>query len=108
MRNESNAVRMMTKEAGAAYQPGYVPWRAVTMRPLLRTNIGSAPTITGKLKAACGTLAAGATVSVPAGIIQVRIFGKITRLVFQFMTPGCVCRVSWTGDRRHIRGEPRH
>lgn len=71
MRNESNSLRGMAKEAGAAYQPGYVPWRAVTMRPLLRTNIGSAPTITGKLKAACGTLAAGATVSVPAGIIQV-------------------------------------
>jgi hypothetical protein len=51
---------------------GYVPWRAVTMRPLLRTNIGSAPAITGKLKAACGSLAAGTEVTVPAGLIQVR------------------------------------
>lgn len=41
------------------------------MRPLLRTNIGSAPVISGKLKAACGSLAAGTEVSVPAGLIQV-------------------------------------
>ena len=70
-RNESNQFRGMTKEAGMAYTPGYVPWRAVTMRPLLRTNIGSAPAITGKLKAACGSLAAGTEVTVPAGLIQV-------------------------------------
>jgi hypothetical protein len=71
MRNETNLIRGMPKEAGMTVQPGYVPWRAVTMRPLLRTNIGSAPIISGKLKAACGTLAAGTVVSVPAGIIQV-------------------------------------
>ncbi len=70
-RNESNQFRGMTKEAGMEYTPGYVPWRAVTMRPLLRTNIGSAPAITGKLKAACGSLAAGTEVTVPSGLIQV-------------------------------------
>lgn len=36
MRNETYDVR-----------PNYVPWRPVTMRPLLRTNVGSAPIIKG-------------------------------------------------------------
>lgn len=90
-RNESNQFRGMTKEAGMAYTPGYVPWRAVTMRPLLRTNIGSAPAITGKLKAACGSLAAGTEVTVPAGLIQVRQRatpkGETPRVLTRFLAP---------------------
>jgi len=57
MRNESTTVRS-----------GYVPWRAVTMRPLIRTNTGSAPILSGTC--AVGTFCAGQTVSVPAGNIQ--------------------------------------
>ena len=57
MRNESTAVRT-----------GYVPWRAVTMRPLIRTNSGSAPILSGYC--AVGTFCSGKLVQVPAGIIQ--------------------------------------
>ncbi len=54
MRNESSAVRS-----------GTIPWRPMTLRPLMRTNTGSAPRITGVC--AAGSICAGRTVSVPAG-----------------------------------------
>ena len=61
IRNESNFMRGMPNN-GDLVQPGYVPWRPVTMRPLLRTNVGSAPVIAGT--------SGGKTYYVPAGIIQ--------------------------------------
>ena len=72
MRNESNAVRNVNGPAPAGgIQSGYVPWRPVTVRPLIRTNTGSAPTITGICadRVACGPLY-NRQVSAPAGLIQ--------------------------------------
>jgi hypothetical protein len=68
LRNESNDARGFTKSDGDLNTPGYVPWRPVTMRPLLRTNIGSAPYIVGTC--AAGSACAGKVTAVPAGIIQ--------------------------------------
>lgn len=59
MRNETNDVRT-----------GYVPWRAMQLRPLLRTASGSVPTITGTCPAGATLCTPGTTVTVPAGMIQ--------------------------------------
>ena len=72
MRNESNAARNIYGPAPpGGVQGGYVPWRPVTVRPLIRTNTGSAPTITGicASAAACGPLF-NTQVSAPSGLIQ--------------------------------------
>ena len=47
MRNESTAVRT-----------GTVPWRPVQLRPLIRTNIGSVPTMTGTVSGTAAQLVA--------------------------------------------------
>ena len=59
MRNETNDVRA-----------GYVPWRAMQLRPLLRTASGSVPTITGTCPAGATVCTPGSSVTVPAGLIQ--------------------------------------
>ena len=71
MRNESNAVRNLAPAPPGGVQPGYVPWRPVTLRPLIRTNSGAAPVIAGVCAdaTACGALY-GQPVSAPAGLIQ--------------------------------------
>jgi hypothetical protein len=72
MRNESNAVRNINGPAPpGGVQGGYVPWRPVTVRPLIRTNTGSAPLISGLCAdpAACGPLY-NKQVAAPAGLIQ--------------------------------------
>jgi hypothetical protein len=79
MRNESNWLRLgltAPPATGTALplQGQYVPWRPVTLRPLIRTNIGSAPAIVGTLlscanAAKCASLV-GQTVSAPAGLIS--------------------------------------
>lgn len=57
MRNETWDVR-----------PNYVPWRPMTIRPILRTNIGSAPVISGTYTDPVTKVQY--KVSVPAGLIQ--------------------------------------
>jgi|694.fasta_scaffold01725_33 hypothetical protein len=59
MRNETHDVRT-----------GYVPWRAMQLRPLLRTASGSVPTITGTCPAGATVCTPGSSVTVPAGLIQ--------------------------------------
>jgi hypothetical protein len=83
MRNESLAVRN-----------GFVPWRPVTMRPLLRTNSGSAPVLTGTC--AVGTACAGLTVSVPAGLIQNMQTGAV--IANHVLLPGSTARVNLTAS----------
>jgi len=60
MRNETWDVRQ-----------SFVPWRPVQLRPLLRTNSGAAPVLTGTIAAgaSCGSCV-GQVVTVPAGIVQ--------------------------------------
>ena len=59
MRNETTDVRA-----------GYVPWRAMQLRPLLRTASGSVPTITGTCPVGAAVCTPGSSVTVPAGLIQ--------------------------------------
>jgi hypothetical protein len=59
MRNETTDVRA-----------GYVPWRAMQLRPLLRTASGSVPNITGTCPAGATVCTPGSSVTVPAGLIQ--------------------------------------
>lgn len=62
------------RNSSTTYQGPYaVPWRPVTMRPLLRTNTGVAPMITGTYAGpSVPGLAAGTVVSVPAGSVVVQ------------------------------------
>lgn len=61
--------RVMRNET-ADVRTGYVPWRAMQLRPLLRTASGSVPTITGTCPAGATVCTPGAAVTVPAGMIQ--------------------------------------
>lgn len=61
--------RVMRNET-ADVRTGYVPWRAMQLRPLLRTASGSVPTITGTCPAGATLCTPGANVTVPAGLIQ--------------------------------------
>jgi hypothetical protein len=70
MRNETNDVRA-----------GYVPWRAMQLRPLLRTASGSVPTITGTCPAGATLCTPGASVTVPAGLIQTMAGQLVTKNV---------------------------
>ncbi len=83
MRNETQDVR-----------PGFVPWRPVTMRPLLRTNSGSAPILTGVC--AVGTPCAGLTVSVPVGLIQNMVSGAM--IANHVLINGNTARVNLTAS----------
>lgn len=83
MRNETLDVR-----------PGFVPWRPVTLRPLLRTNSGSSPVLTGTC--AVGTPCAGLTVSVPAGLIQ--NMGTGATIANHVLLSGSTARVNLTAS----------
>jgi hypothetical protein len=83
MRNETLDVRN-----------GFVPWRPVTLRPLLRTNSGSSPVLTGVC--AVGMPCAGLTISVPAGLIQNMATGAT--IANHVLLAGATARVNLTAS----------
>lgn len=83
MRNETLDVRN-----------GFVPWRPVTLRPLLRTNSGSSPVLSGVC--AVGMPCAGLTISVPAGLIQNMATGAT--IANHVLLAGATARVNLTAS----------